>query len=115
MTENKVTPQMQHAIVQLQQYQQQAQVLAMQKQQLEMQLAEIENALDELKGLKAKTVFKSVGPVLVKTETAKIKKELAETKDLIDVRVKSIDKQEELLKKKLKELSGKLTGMVEAG
>lgn len=111
----KITPKMQHALIQLQQYQQQAQVIAMQKQQLEMQLAELEAALEELKNSKEKSVFKSVGPVLVKIGTADMKAELAENVETTNVRIKSVSKQDELLKSKMKELSSQFSEMNPAG
>ncbi len=104
----EIPAQVQHTLVQLQQYQQQAQSLTLQRQQIEIQLAELDAALEALKEVKDSDVFRSVGPVLVKQPKTDIEKSLSELKETLDLRLKIIQKQEGKVKDKMKELSDKL-------
>lgn len=105
----ELSPQTQHMLMQLQQYQNQAQVIALQKQQLELQIAEISAALEALKDIKDKMVFKAVGPILAKVDREKTNKELTQTKELIELRIKTMDKQEERVRDKMKEINDKIS------
>lgn len=76
--------------------------LLMQKQVFQMELIETTNALEELKKLKSdEDVFKIVGSLMVKANKEETEKELTKKRDLINLRITSIEKQEEDLKKKL--------------
>lgn len=67
-----------------------------------MELVEVTNALEELKRLKAnEEVFKIVGSLMIKSHKEETEKELMKKRDLINLRVTAIEKQEEDLKKKL--------------
>src|SRR3989338_5803963 len=102
----------QQLIVQMQAFQQQYQTLNMQREALSMQKIESEKALEELKKTKDKEdVFKIVGPVLVKSTKADLVKELSDKKEMTEMRLKNVDKQEEKLREKLKETQEKLEGM----
>ncbi len=101
--------QAQHIVMQLQQYQQQLQLLVMQRQQMELQLAEINAAVDALKTVTGDEVFRAVGPILVKSKKADVDKILADAKEIIDLRVKTVQKQETKVKEKVKELTEKIT------
>ncbi len=68
----------------------------MQRQQLTAQLSEIESALEETQG--AKTVYKIVGSVMVQSTPSDVKKDLEQKKELIALRLKSIEKQEEQMR-----------------
>ena len=83
-------------IQELQILEQSLQSILMQKQSFQLELSEIENSLEEL----AKTkddVFKIVGQIMIKASKENLLKELKETKDLISIRLKSFDSQEEKL------------------
>ena len=67
-----------------------------------IQSKEIEKALEELEGVDDE-VFRSIGPILVKTTKSKVKKELEELKEDMDLKIKSLDRQENRLKEKMKE------------
>ncbi|MEM1687966.1 MAG: prefoldin subunit beta [Nanopusillaceae archaeon] len=76
--------------------------LLYQKQKLEEDLIELENAVKELENLKeGETVFKLVGNVLIKKDKEKLLEELKEKKDILNIRLQSIDKQENQLREKL--------------
>ncbi len=108
MTE-KISPQTQHMLMQLQQYQQQLQMIVAQKQQIELQLAEIDAAIEALKDVKEDTVFKAVGPILAKVKKDKTQKELADTKELLELRMQTLDKQGDKVKDRMKELNDKIS------
>lgn len=93
----------------LQQRQQTLQSVLAQKQQLEMELAEVEQALAELEKMTDDAViYKSIGSLLVKSERTKVIGELNERKELVNMRIGVLGKQEERLRSQLKELQTKL-------
>ena len=108
MAEIKLTPEAQQALLELQAFQQQIQTVLIQKESLNIQNIEINKALEELEKVKKEDVFKAVGPILIKSEKEKLKKELKERKETIDLRLKSLQKQENRLKEKLEECQEKL-------
>lgn len=101
--------QSQQLLQQAQIYQQQMQGIAVQKETLHLQLAEISSALDELDKTKETDVYKISGPLLIKTEKSDVKKDLEEKKELIDVKVKTLEKSEQKIKVKIDELRERLT------
>lgn len=104
-----LTPEAQQLIAQMQTFQAQYQTIAVQKESIALQGVETDKALEELKKIKEREeVFKIVGPVLVKSTKAEMLKELSEKKEMAEVRMKSIDKQEEKLREKLQETQKKL-------
>jgi len=105
----ELSPQMRHQVAQFQQVQQQAQALVAQKQQLELILRETERAVEELGKLPASsTVYKSVGGILIKAEQEALKKELAENKETLNLRIKTIERQEERVMGRLREMRDKI-------
>jgi len=87
-------------IQQLQLLEQNIQNFVMQKQQLQMQIVEIDSALEEVG--KTKEAYKIVGNIMVSAESVDLKKDLESRKQLIELRVKSMEKQENELKDKEK-------------
>ena len=84
-------------IAELQMLQQRLTLFNSQRQQFQIQLAEVENALGELGKAKA-PVYKMVGELLVEKQIDDLKKELAEKKEELDLRVKTLEKQESKIK-----------------
>lgn len=106
-----LSPQLRHQLAQFQQAQQQAQVLVRQKQQLELLMRETERALEELGKLQeGAAVYKTVGTILVKSEREELKKSLSEQKDTLDLRIKTLGRQEERVVQRLREMREKLEG-----
>ena len=105
----RLPPQLRHQLSQFQQTQQQAQALLVQKQQLELALRETERALGELEKLKEGTpIYRTLGGILVKAEREEVEKELTERKETLDLRIKTIERQEGRLVKRLNEMREKL-------
>lgn len=95
----------QHQIAQFQQIQQQAQAISMQKQNVGLQLRETEKALDELKELEEDAdIYKTAGSLLIKVEKDEIKKELEDKMETLELRDKTLKRQEERVIKRLQEM-----------
>lgn len=90
-------------IGQLQLMEQNIQNVLVQKQSFQTQELEINNALEELKNSKG-MVYKIIGGIMISSEKNNIKKDLESKKEIIDLRIKNIEKQENLLKDKLSKL-----------
>ena len=103
MAEMKLTPETQQILIELQTYQQQTQTVLIQKESLNIQNMEIDKALEELGKTTTTDVYKIVGPILIKSNKKDLEKELNEKKETIDLRLKSLKKQEDRLREKLKE------------
>jgi prefoldin beta subunit len=85
----------QRQIQELQMLEQNFQQFLMQKQAFKFELDETTFALEEVKKAEG-DVFRIIGSqVVVKTEKARLEEELKHKKELIELRMKSIDKQEE--------------------
>ncbi|MBL7100679.1 MAG: prefoldin subunit beta [Nanoarchaeota archaeon] len=93
---NKETEQ---KIGQLQLMEQNLQNFATQKQTFQTQLFEIENALKELENCKDKT-YKIVGTVMIASDKKELIKDLNEKKSMIELRIKTLEKQEKAIKEK---------------
>jgi len=79
-----------------------------QKQQVSIQLEMINASLEELGKTKEKTVYKVVGNVLFPKDAKEMEKELSEKKESTELRLKTVEKQEENTVKKLNSLRAKL-------
>jgi len=106
---SRLPPQVQERLLRLQQLQQTLQAILTQKQQLELELTEVEQALSELEKLTDDAViYKSIGSLLVKSERPKVTTELNERKELLNMRISVLGKQEERLRGQVKNLQVKL-------
>lgn len=106
---SKLPPAVQERLLRLQQLQQTLQSVLTQKQQLELELLEIDQALSELeKASDDAAVYKSVGSLLVRSEKDRVASELKERKELDNMRISVLGKQEERLRNQVKELQTRL-------
>lgn len=105
----KLPPQVQERLLRFQQLQQTLQSVLAQKQQVELELTEIEQALSELQKVTDEAIiYKAIGSLLVKTDKAKVTADLNERKELLNMRVTVLGKQEERLRSQMKDLQTKL-------
>ena len=73
--------------------------------QMEILLRDAEAALEELDKLEDNAcVYKSVGEILIKTNKQKAKAELSEKKEIFDLRLKTLECQENLIKKRFENI-----------
>lgn len=77
-----------------------------QKQQFNKQLLEIESAVSELNNVDQ--AYHIVGSVMVKKNSNDLKKDLSEKKELIKVRLESLDKQERTLRDQAQDIQEKV-------
>jgi prefoldin beta subunit len=81
-----------------------------QKQQATLQLELTNSSLEELSKTKEKTVYKVVGNVLFPKDSKEMEKELKERKESTELRLKTLEKQEETIVKKLNAIRLKVEG-----
>lgn len=80
--------------------------ILMQKQGFQMEFSETQSSLREVKDSSG-DVFKIVGQLMIKTNKEKIQEELTNKEKMIDLRIKSLDKQEETFSEQLTKLRDK--------
>lgn len=94
--------------MQFQAYQQQSQMIIGQKDATKAQLMEIGKTLEEVEKAGDKEMYKSVGPILIKTTRDEVKKELSEKKEMLEIRLKTMDAEDKKTKEKIKDLQEKI-------
>lgn len=92
------------SIVEFEKNRNQLMSISAQKNQLQMQLTILEKSLEELEKTSEKKVYKAVGSILILSDTDDVKKDIASQKESTDLRVKSFQKQEDVLTEKLNKL-----------
>lgn len=80
----------------------------LQKQAFQMELAETNSALSELEK-SGDDVFKIIGQLMIKSEKSKIQEELSNKQKILELRIKSFEKQEEIITKQLDKLREEIT------
>ncbi len=94
--------QVEQDLAQMQLMQQNLQNILLQKQQFQMQLNEINSALEELKT--SEKAYKIVGNLMVVSKKEDLEKDLKNKQQTIELRIKSLETQEEKFKKKIEEM-----------
>jgi len=105
----RLPPHLRSDLERLSQVQEMLNNVVLRRQQYEIQLKEIESAINELNAAPDDVVvFKSVGNILVKTTKKKALEELQEAKETIELHIKTLQRQESLLRKQLDDLRKKV-------
>ena len=81
--------------------------ILLQKQAFQMELSETKSAMVEIE--KSSEIFKLIGELMIKTGKEKVREELLSKEKILNMRVKSIEKQEDSLAKRLEELRNKFS------
>ncbi len=111
-----ISPKVQNQLAMLQQLQQQLQTVAAQKAQYEMAIRESRRAIEELKDLPEDVeVFSNVGTVMVQQKKEKVLTGLNEKVESLELRVKSLEKQEKVMQGRFEQLSTQIKGVLEGG
>ena len=105
-----VTKETEEKIAQLQMMEQNLQQGMMQRQQFKAQLTELETALKELKV--TKNSYRIIGNIMVSSNKADLEEDLKEKKNMIELRVKSLEGQENKLKDRAKKLQKEVLGII---
>ncbi|ADD08932.1 prefoldin subunit beta [Candidatus Aciduliprofundum boonei] len=106
MVELNLTPHLQEKLEQAQKLQGELEVIVAQRYQLEVSLKEVEKSLEELEKVGDDApIYKHVGSILVRAKSKdEVKKELEEKKEMLELRIKAVQRQQELLQKKYEEI-----------
>ena len=92
-------------VMRLQQLQNTLQALVLQRQSAELELRNVERAIEELeKTSDDAVVYKSAGPLLVRRDKESLVKELSERKEILNARLKVLERQEERTRERIREL-----------
>jgi prefoldin beta subunit len=107
---DEISPKLQNQIAQFQQLQQQLQTVMSQKIRMDAVLKEMEMTIEELgKASEDAVVYKNVGSLLIKVgDTSALLKEIEENKETTEIRIKSLDRQEKMLKEKFQSVQEQL-------
>ena len=81
--------------------------MLLQKQAFQMELSETKSALKEIE-TSGEKVFKIIGQLMIQTDKPKIKQELLDKEKILNLRTKSIEKQEKYLKEQLEKIREKI-------
>lgn len=98
MTKPKLSKEDEQKISKLQLLEQNLQNFLLQKQNFSAQLMEIDNALEELDKSKEKNAYKIVGTIMVSIPKEELKKDLNSKKEVVELRIKNIEKQEKKIR-----------------
>lgn len=109
----KLPPEVQAQLAKFQQLKDQLDRLLLEKSTIENELREINKVLEELSVLNADaTIYKIVGNLLVKSDKTSVEKELNDRKELLELRSRTYQKQESILRKQLEDLQAKINEML---
>lgn len=98
----------------LQQVQQQLQTVATQKTQYEITIKEAKRAEEEMKHVADDAeVFVSIGAVMMRQDKLKVESSLNEKIETLELRIKSLEKQEKALQGKFEQLQAQIKGALE--
>lgn len=107
---------LQNDIKQFQRLQQDLSTIGQQRLQLDLKLRETVHTLDELKSLpEDATIFRPIGSLLVKAKSrADVESMLTEDKETLEVRIKSVERQENHLKERYSSMQRELSQALQA-
>ncbi|MGA2104242.1 prefoldin subunit beta [Methanoregula sp.] len=109
-----LSPKVQNQLAMLQQVQQQLQTVVQQKAQYEMAVREAKRAEEEVKDSADDTpMFISIGTVMVQKPKEHVTKNLTEKVETLELRIKSLEKQETMLQGKFEQLQTQIKAAIE--
>lgn len=107
-----ISQETQEKIARLQMLEQHIQSFSSQRQNFQLQMSEIDHALKELQHVKEKP-FKVVGTIMISSDVEDLKKDLTSRKEVADIRIKNLEKQEHQLKEKAEALQKEVLGSIQ--
>ena len=81
-----------------------------QKQQFQTQIVEVETALNELSG--TKEAHKIIGNLMVSVDKKKLEDDLKSKKEMLELRLKSVEKQEKEMREKADSIQKEVMGQL---
>ncbi len=111
---DNVPPKVQQQLAMLQQVQQQLQTVVSQKAQYELTVREARRAVDDLgEAPEDATVYMNVGSIMMQQNKDKVLASLNERIETLELRIRSLEKQEKALQGKFEQLSAQIKGALE--
>ena len=104
---------LQEKIAKLQALEQSMQQYVMKRQQFAQKRIEVDAALKEIEN--APEMYKIIGNIMVKTDKESLSKELSERKEMADLRIKTLEKQESKLSERVEELKAQVMKELKKG
>ncbi len=112
---NSISPKVQNQLNMLQQLQQQLQTILQQKAQYELAVREAKRAQEEIKDSADDAVmYMSVGTVMMQKKKAVVDAKLTEKVETLELRIKSLEKQEKMLQAKFEQLQAQIKAAIES-
>jgi prefoldin beta subunit len=109
-----ISPKVQNQLGMLQQIQQQLQTILSQKNQYEMAVREANRAQEEIKDAAEETpMYMSVGSIMVQKNKTVVSAKLTEKVETLELRIKSLEKQEKMLQGKFEQLQAQIKSAIE--
>ena len=102
----EVSKETEQKIGQLQMFEQSLQSFLGQKQQFQIQLVETESALNELDS--TEKAYKIIGNIMVETDKNELNVELQSKKEMLELRIKTMEKQEAQVREKASKLQSEI-------
>ena len=111
---NNISPKVQNQLGMLQQIQQQLQNILQQKAQYEMAVREAKRAQEEIADSAEDAVmYLSVGTVMMQKKKETINAKLTEKVETLELRIKSLEKQEKMMQGKFEQLQSQIKAAIE--
>jgi prefoldin beta subunit len=111
---NNISPKVQNQLSMLQQFQQQLQNILQQKAQYELAVREAKRAQEEIKDSADDAVmYLSVGTVMMQKKKDVVDARLSEKIETLELRIKSLEKQEKMLQAKFEQLQNQIKAALE--
>ena len=101
-----VSKETEQKIGQLQMFEQSLQSFLGQKQQFQIQLVEVDSALSELEN--TEKAYKIVGNIMVEADKNELKSELKSRKEMLELRIKTMERQESQVREKASKLQSEI-------
>ena len=111
---NNISPKVQNQLSMLQQLQQQLQNILQQKAQYELAVREAKRAQEEIKDSAEDAVmYMSVGTVMMQKKKEVVNAKLTEKVESLELRIKSLEKQEKMMQTKFEQLQSQIKAAIE--
>ena len=111
---NNLSPKVQNQLAMLQQIQQQLQTILSQKAQYEMAVREAKRAQEEISDSADDAVmYMSVGTVMMQKKKEVVNTKLSEKVETLELRIKSLEKQEKMMQGKFEQLQAQIKAAIE--
>ncbi len=106
----EVSKETEQKISQLQMFEQSLQNFLLQKQQFQVQLVEVDSALNELND--TEKAYKIIGSIMVESDKSELKAELHSKKEVLELRIKTMEKQETQVRERASRLQSEILNKI---